>query len=69
MHKLPYMVSLREELCMQMWSIHTRYYFAKKVLTHHKDLQALPERQVRGALQKIWCDWTFSGKKTRKEAY
>ena len=62
-------VSLREELCMQMWSIHTRYYFAKKVLTYHKDLQALPERQVRGALQKIWCDWTFSGKKTRKEAY
>ena len=69
MHKLPYVVSLREELRMQMWSIHTRCDCARKVLTHHKDLQALPERQVRGVLQKIWCDWTFSGKKTRKEAY
>ena len=48
-HKLSFMASLREELHMQMWSIHTRY-----VLTHHKDLQALPERQIRGALQKIW---------------
>ena len=69
MHKLPFMVSLREELRMQMWSIHTRYDCAQKVLAHHKDLQALPERQIRGALQKIWCDWTFSGKKTRKEAH
>ena len=68
-HKLPFMVSLREELRLQMWSIHTRYDCARKVLAHHKDLQALPEKQIRGALQKIWCDWTFSGKKTRKEAY
>ena len=63
------MVSLREELLIQKWSIHTRYNCARKVLTNHKDLQALPERQVKGVMQKIWCDWTFSSKKTRKEAY
>ena len=28
-----------------------------------------PKRQAKGALQKIWSDWTFSNKKTRKEAY
>ena len=39
------------------------------MLTNHKDLQALPERQVKGVMQKIWCDWTFLGKKTRKKAY
>ena len=33
------MVNLRDELRMQMWSIHTRYDCAWKVLTHHKDLQ------------------------------
>ena len=54
---------------MQMWSIHTRYDCARKVLVNHKDLQKLPERQAKGALQKIWCDWTFSNKKMRKEAY
>ena len=63
------MENLREELRMQMWSIHTRYNCARKVLTHHKDLQALPERQIRGALQNIWCDWTFTGMKTLKEAH
>ena len=63
------MENLREELRMHMWSIYTRYNCARKVLTRHKDLQALPERQIRGAMQKIWCDWTFTGKKTPKEAY
>ena len=68
-HNLPVMVSLREELRMQMWSVHTRYDCARKVLMNHLDLQKLPERQAKGALQKIWTDWSFSNKKTRKEAY
>ena len=63
------MECLREELRMQIWSIHTRYDCARKVLTSHKNLLALPEWQIRGVMQKIWCDWTFSGKKTCKEAY
>ena len=67
-HNLPVIVSLREELRMQMWSIHTSYDCACKVLVNHKDLQRLPDRQAKGALQKIWCDWTFSNKKTRKDA-
>ena len=54
---------------MQMWSIHFRYDCARKVLLHHEDLQRLPEKQVRGVMQKIWCDWTFSNKQTRKEAF
>ena len=54
---------------MQMWSIHTRYDCARKVLMNHLDLQRLPEKQAKGALQKIRCNWTFSNKKTRKEAY
>ena len=36
---------------------------------NHLDLQKLPERQAKGALQKIWSDWTFSNKKNSKEAY
>ena len=52
-----------------MWSIYTRYDCARKVLTCHKNLQALPERQIRGTMQKIWCGWTFTSKKTPKEAY
>ena len=36
---------------------------------NHLDLQKLPERQAKGALQKVWSNWTFSNKKTRKEAY
>ena len=63
------MENLRKELRMQMWSIYTRYDCARKVLTRHKDLQALPERHIRGTMQKIWCDWTFTSKKTPKEAY
>ena len=62
------MENLRKELRMQMWSIYTRYDCARKVLTRHKDLQALPERHIRGTMQKIWCDWTLTGKKTPKEA-
>ena len=33
---------------------------SRKVLILHKDLQALPERQIRGALRHIWCDWTYT---------
>ena len=49
-HELPFMVNLRDELRMQMWSIRTRYDCARKVFTRHKDLQSLPERQIRGAM-------------------
>ena len=63
------MENLREDLRMQMWSIHTRYNCARKVLTRHKDLRDLPERQIRGALQNIWYDWTFTVMKTPKEAH
>ena len=34
-HEVPFMENLREELRMQMWSIHTRYNCARKVLTRH----------------------------------
>ena len=63
------MVNLRDELRMQMWSIRTRYDCTQKVLTHHKDLQRLPERQIRGALRHIWCDWTFTAMDTPREAH
>ena len=63
------MVNLRDELRMQMWNIRTRYDCAKKVPTHHKDLQALPERQIRGALRHIWCDWTYTSMDTPRAAH
>ena len=47
------MVFLREELHMQMWSIHTRYDCAQKVLMNHLDLQKLPERQAKGDLERL----------------
>ena len=54
------MINLRDELRMQMWNIRTRYDCARKVLTCHKDLQALPEGQIRGALRHILCNWTYT---------
>ena len=63
------MTALRDELYMQMWSLHTKYDCACKVMMNHHDLQKLPERQAKGALQKIWSDWTFSNMKSSKEAH
>ena len=63
------MVNLREELRMQMWEIHTRYDYARKVLTCHTNLQALPDKQIRGALRHIWCDWTYTSMDTPRMAY
>ena len=59
-HKLPIMAELREELKWQMESLHRRYDCARKVRTRNPDLQKLPLRQVQGALQRLWCDWTYS---------
>ena len=58
-HKLPVMAALRDELYMQMRSIHSRYDCARKVMIRNPDLQKLPEKQAKGAIQKLWCDWTF----------
>ena len=52
-HNLPVMQALRDELYMQIRSLHTRYDCARKVQANHLDLQKLPERQAKGALQKI----------------
>ena len=38
------MTKLREELYMQMRSIHSRYDCVRKVMI----------------LQRLWCDWTYS---------
>ena len=38
-------------------------------MMNHLDLQKLPEMQAKGALQKIWSDWTFSNMKNSKEAH
>ena len=54
------MAKLREELYMQMRSIHSRYDCVRKVMIRNPDLQKLPLRQAKGALQKLWCDWTYS---------
>ena len=63
------MQTLRDELYMQMRSLHSRYDCAHKVMTRHPDLQKLPEKQAKGALQKIWSDRTFSSMKSSKEAH
>ena len=68
-HKLSFMVNLREELRMQMWEIHTRYDCARKVLTRHTDLQVLPDKQIRGALRHIWCNWTYTSMETPRTTY
>ena len=52
-----------------LYSIHSRYYCARKVMIRHPDLRELPEKQVKGAIQKIWCNWTFSDMKNSKEAH
>ena len=54
---------------MQMQSIHSRYDCARKVMIRNPDLQKLPEKQAKGAIQKLWCDWTFSDMKNSKEAH
>ena len=50
------MTKLREELYMQMRSIHIRYDCVRKVMIRNPDLQKLPLRQAKGALQRLWCD-------------
>ena len=45
---------------MQMRSLHSRYDCVKKVMIRNPDLQKLPLKQAQGALQKLWCDWTYS---------
>ena len=45
---------------MQMRSIHSRYDCVRKVMIRNPDLQKLPLRQAQGALQRLWCDWTYS---------
>ena len=59
-HKLPVMAALRDELYMQMRSLHSRYDCVRKVMIRNPDLQKLPVKQAKGAIQKLWCDWTFS---------
>ena len=59
-HNLPIMTQLREELRWQMRDLHRRYDCARKVLIRNPDLQKLPLRQAQGALQRLWCDWTYS---------
>ena len=68
-HKLPVMVALRDELYMQMRSLHSRYDCVRKVMIRNPDLQKLPEKQAKGAIQKLWCNWTFSDMKSSKEAH
>ena len=38
-------------------------------MIRNPDLQKLPEKQAKGAIQKLWCDWTFSDMKSSKEAH
>ena len=54
---------------MQMWEIHTRSDCARKVLTHHTNLLALPDKQIQGALRHIWCDYTYTSMDTPRMAY
>ena len=68
-HSLPVMQALWDELYRQMRSLHSRYDCARKVMTRHVDLRKLPEKQAKGALQKIWSDWTFSSMKSSKKAH
>ena len=60
------MVKLREELRWQMKDLHRRYDCARKVLLKNPDIQRLPLKQAQGALQRLWCDWTFSSMSRRK---
>ena len=63
------MVNLREDLRLAMWNIHTRYDCARKVLTRHTDLLSLPDKDIRGALRHIWCDYTYTLMDTPRMAY
>ena len=63
------MVNLREELRLQMWDIHTRYDCPRKVLTSHTDLFFRPDKEIRGALRHIWCDYMYTSIDTPRMAY
>ena len=39
------------------------------MLTGHTDLQVLPDKQIRGALRHIRCDWTYTSMETPRAAY
>ena len=54
------MAALRDELYMQMGSLHSRYDCVRKVMVRNPDLLKLPVKQAKGAIQKLWCDWTYS---------
>ena len=41
----------------------------EKVQTLHTDLLALPDKQIRGALRHIWCDYTYPSIDTLRMAY
>ena len=60
------MAKLRDELYMQMRSLHSRYDCIRKVMIRNPDLQKLPLKQAQGALQKLWCDWTYSDLSSRE---
>ena len=40
--------------------LHSRYDCVRKVIIRNPDLQKLPVKQAKGAIQKLWCDWTYS---------
>ena len=54
------MAALRDGLYMQMRSLHSQYDCVRKVMVRNPDLQKLPVKQAKGAIQKLWCDWTYS---------
>ena len=60
------MAKLRDELYMQMRSIHSRYDCVRKVLIRNQDLQKLPLKQAQGAPQKPWCDWSYSDRSSKE---
>ena len=62
------MATLRDELYMQMRSLHSRYDCVRKVMIRNPDLQKLPVKQAKGAIQKLWCDWTFSDLSSKENA-
>ena len=53
-HKLPIMAKLREELHMQMRSIHSRYDCVRKVMIRNPDLQkASAQTGTRGSAEAL----------------
>ena len=47
------MAALRDELYMQMRSLHSRYDCVRKVMVRNPDLQKLPVKQAKEAIQKL----------------